>query len=696
MKFLQLPMLWLAITLTLSACTGNQDSVVTSQVGGARQGKTLALARTVTTLAGPAPGAVDGSGTLARFERPTSLTSDGVNIYLADPGNHTIRKLVIATGEVTTLAGKPGVMGAADGSGAAARFYSPSGITTDGSNLYVADGMNCTIRKIVIASGEVTTVAGSAGSQGYADGTGTAARFGWLQGITTDGANLYVADETMIRKMDLATGAVTTLAGGPPQYVSTPTPGPAIVDGTGAAAKFGHLRGIATDGTNLFVTDNSTIRKVVITTADVTTLAGNASGNNYGVQDGVGAAAQFANVTGITTDGTSLYVTDSETVRQVVIATAQVSTLAGEPWKSGFADGTGAAARFNSPNGIVAAGADLFVGDSENRVIRKIAIATGAVTTAAGTPATGCADGPAATALFLNPVGVTTDGLNLFVADAGNYTIRKIEIATGTVTTLAGSPGQAGITDATGPAARFQYLQGITTDGASLYVTDSARVRKVEIATGVVTTLAGSTGKWAIIDGTGPDAGFSYARDITTDGTNLFVTDSSAIRKIVIATGVVTTLAGSATYGWADGTGAAATFGWQGGITTDGTSLFVADAGNGLIRKVTIATGQVTTLAGRPTHWGSTDGYGTEATFSSPQGITTDGTCLYIAESYGHSIRKLVLATGEVTTLVGSTARALAADGAGTAAGFALLQGITTDGRSLYVTDGIGLIRRID
>ena len=173
-------------------------------------------------------------------------------------GNHTIRKIVIATGEVTTLAGTAGSYGSTDGTGIAALLQYPFGITTDGTNLYVADTGNYTIRKIVISTGEVTTLAGTARSYGSTNGTGTAARFNNPFGITMDGTNLYVADtgNHTIRKIVIATGEVTTLAGIAGSYGST--------DGTGTAARFNNPFGITIDGTNLYVADtgNYTIRKI--------------------------------------------------------------------------------------------------------------------------------------------------------------------------------------------------------------------------------------------------------------------------------------------------------------------------------------------------------------------------------------------------------------------------------------------------
>ena len=215
---------------------------------------------TVTTLAGTAGeyGSTDGTGTTARFNSPFSITTDGTNLYVADSGNYTIRKIVIATGEVTTLAGTAGEYGSTDGIGTTARFNNPYGITIDGTSLYVADSGNYTIRKIVIASRMVTTLAGTAGEYGSTDGTGTTARFNNPYGITTDETNLYVADSgnNTIRKIVIATGEVTTLAGTAGDSGST--------DGTGTTARFNNPYGITTDGTNLYVADtgNNTIRKI--------------------------------------------------------------------------------------------------------------------------------------------------------------------------------------------------------------------------------------------------------------------------------------------------------------------------------------------------------------------------------------------------------------------------------------------------
>ena len=319
-------------------------------------------AQVVTTLCGSTTaGSGDGTGAAASFNYPTGVTCDGNgNLYVTDKLNNEIRKVVISTGAVTTLCGST-TTGHADGTGAAASFSNPSGIAYDGNgNLYVSS--NNAIRKIVISTGAVTTLCGIYSSIGNADGTGAAASFNGPGGIACDEiGNLYVADQlnNEIRKVVISSGAVTTLCG------STAS---GSADGTGAAASFDFPREIAYDGNGiLYVTDgnNDEIRKVVISSGAVTTLCSSSTG--------------FDRPAGIVFDGNgNLYVANSlyNKINKVVVSSGAVITLCGANWQ-GSADGTGTAASFHAPYGLTFDGiGDLYVADSYNHEIRKITIMT--------------------------------------------------------------------------------------------------------------------------------------------------------------------------------------------------------------------------------------------------------------------------------------------------------------------------------
>ena len=494
----------------------------------------------VTTLAGSAGqfGSADGTGSAARFYVPDSVAVDSTgNVYVADSWNSTIRKVTPA-GEVTTLAGSAGQVGSADGTGSAARFDYPSGVAVDNEgNVYAADYYNSTIRKVT-AGGVVTTLAGSAGQWGSADGIGSAARFDRPEGVAVDSAgNVYVADmpNCTIRKVTAA-GLVTTLAGSPGQRGSA--------DGAGSAARFYFPAGVAVDSDgNVYVADyyNSTIRKVTAGGV-VTTLAGSAE--QYGSADGTGRAARFYYPSGVAVDSTgNVYVADSlcfakphvnidrgnSTIRKVTPA-GVVTTLAGSAGQYGSADGTGSAARFNNPNGVaVDSAGNVYVADIFNATIRKVTPA-GAVTTLAGSAGqVGSADGIGSAARFYQPTNVAVDSAgNVYVADMASSTIRKVA-PTGVVTTLAGSAGQRGSADGAGSEARFNNPNGVAVDSAgNVYVADMANctIRKVTPA-GVVTTIGGIPGIIDGADGLGSAAGFAYPSDIAVDmAGNLYVTDS--------------------------------------------------------------------------------------------------------------------------------------------------------------------------
>ena len=388
----------------------------------------------VSTFAGLAGayGDAEGATNNARFHSPIGVAADGAgNVYVADANNNEVRKITTG-GVVSTFAGVS--TGNTDGPGTNALFWSTAAVALDAqNNAYVADYYNCTIRKIT-TNNVVSTIAGLAGVKGSADGTNSDARFYYPSDVALDSrGNVYVADaiNSTIRKITpVGTNWVTsTIAGRAGVY--------GIVDGIGTNAFFYVPAGIAVDSnTNVYVTDNygMVIRKVtpVGTNWFVTTIAGLPF--TYGYADGIGTNAMFYFPRGIAVDNASnVYVADSEnnSIRKLTPVGTNwlVSTLAGFASIRGSADGMGTNADFFFPDDVALdATGNLYVTDTYNQTIRKMTwVGTNwAVSTVGGRVGiTGSTDGIGTNALFNYPQSVALDGNgNLYVADTYNSTIR--------------------------------------------------------------------------------------------------------------------------------------------------------------------------------------------------------------------------------------------------------------------------------
>ncbi|MEO8383351.1 MAG: hypothetical protein ABI779_27090 [Acidobacteriota bacterium] len=596
----------------------------------------------VTTLAGRlgTPGFADGTGAAARFRFPAGIAVDPVNgtIYVSDKDNQVIRRVTPA-GEVSTIAGQPGVAGSADASGTAARFAYPRGLVVDNSGIiYVADTQNQVIRR-VSPQGDATTFAGAMRFEGSSDGPALQARFSRPSDITFDrnSGAFYLTDtgNNRIRRIG-PDGAVTTVAGSTVGFQ----------DGTGSQARFSDPWGIDVDGSGLlYVADQDNYRIRRVTSAGVvTTLAG---ADTTGAEDGVGSAARFNFPSGVAvgTDGT-VYISDAfnHAIRRITTPGGSVSTLAGSKPLRGFTDGTGTAARLHFPDGVaVDAGGNVFV--AQTNCIRKITPA-GVTTTFAGFPGEeGWVDGFGANARFRNPTGIAIGpGGNLYVADWGNNTIRKITPA-GFVTTVAGN-GNAGPGYLDGPAAsaRFAYPWGIAVDALDIvYVTELGNhtVRRID-PSGEVSTLAGR-GSAGFFDGVGETSRFDFPSGVTLDAArNLYVTDwgNNVVRKINQA-GVTTTIAGTGPNdpGSNDGTGRLSRFTNPSGIVSDAEGNLYVSEYNHVIRRVT-RDGVVTTVAGQPGSPGNVNGTGSQARFCYPEHLALmPSGQLVIADSLNHAVR---------------------------------------------------------
>jgi len=583
----------------------------------------------VTTLAGIPGTAGNASETPAKFREPFSVAVDSAGtVYVADTNNNAIRKITPA-GVVTTLAGGNGP-GSADGPGTTAQFHEPRGIAVDSAGtVYVADYENNTVRKVTSA-GVVTTLAGKVDTLGTTDGQGTAARFMSLNGIALDSTgNIYVADAgtNAIRKIT-PSGLVTTFAGG------------------GTTGQFGEPRGVAVDASgNVYVADYTAHVIYKITAAGaVSKLAGTAP--TAGAADGSTTTALFNAPSGLALDSANnLYVgdTSNNTIRKIS-STGTVATLAGLAGRSSSVDGKGTAARFEEPFSVATDGTYVYVADSTDHSIRKISADGTTVTLAGKAGSFGSTDGLGSIARFNAPKGIAADSSGtVYVADTGNATIRKITAA-GMVSTLAGTAGSKGTTDATGAAARFSAPAGVTVDsGGNVYVIDSeaSTLRKITPA-GIVTTFAGTAYSNGSTNGAGTTvARFNTPFDLAVDSAgNIYVSDhgNHLIRKVTSA-GVVSTLAGSGTGGYADGNGTAAMFKFPSGLTVDPAgNVYVADTDNQVIRKISPA-GDVTTVAGE--RIGTTDGVGTAALFYNPKDVAADASGnVYVADKSNYTIRK--------------------------------------------------------
>ena len=301
------------------------------------------------------------------------------------------------------------------------------------------------------------------------------------------------------------------------------------LDGIGTAAQFGNVSGMCIDsaGLNLYIlhTNQNNIRKMVISTRQVSTVAG---GTTSGFANGIGTAAQFGSPQSICIDpaGLNLYVADRDNhkIRKIVISTGEVSTFAGST--NGDLDGFGTAAQISSPNGISidSTGLNLYVTSSSSYITRKIIISTAEVITIK-------------TSFQIFYHCIDPAGLNLYCVTSGATRIEKLVISTGVVSTIAGST--SGYQDGIGTAAQFQTISSIAIDpaGLNLYVgTDYSRIRKIEIASGTVTTLGG-TGTQGLNNGSLSSALFSSPQAFVVDtlGANLYMFDNfTRIRSIFL------------------------------------------------------------------------------------------------------------------------------------------------------------------
>ena len=609
-------------TLNPATSTNNGDTyqVAVSNAGGTVNSATATLRVTGVAVIAGQPGGMgfqDGPAAQARFWGPVALAFDSAgNLFVAD--YNTVREIDTG-GNVTTVVGSPRTCGSSPGAGAAASLCFPYSLATDSiGNVYAGDNdgvvwkISAGVASVESAAfvcpfglatlGSALLVSDECASTVTQIQAGTSSLYANVgpmpMGLSADGAGtLFVASDAIVQSVTAGSPAtVATLAG------MAGTPGTA--NGSGSAARFGCATypyalsigiearfngafGIATTSAGLsYVSDycNNTVR-TVDAAGNVSAFAG--TPGSIGVANGQGTAAQFWAPAGVALDAAgNVYVADygNALIRKITPA-GNVSTYAGSTPHFGSTDGNGAAASFRYPRGITAdANGNLYVTDS-NHTIRKITPA-GVVSTLAGTAGVaGAADGTGAAAQFFLPKGIVADSAgNLYVADSGNYTVRKVTPA-GVVTTFAGLAGAQGSVNGQGSAARFESPNALAIDAAgTVFVSDQGAVRAITPTAQVITVP--SSVSLNTIQGIAVNA----------SGTTVYFTTRTEIASL--SAGTYTYIAGTALTGSTDGTGAAATFNNPRGIVLAGDgNLYVADQQNSTIRKVTLA-GVVSTPIG--------------------------------------------------------------------------------------------------
>lgn len=590
-----------------------------------------------------------GPGSRASLSSPAGVAVDSLgNVYLSDRDSGRVRRVDAATGTIQTIAGGGNPAdGVGDGGPAtAARFIGLQGITLAGGSLYICESAR--VRRVVLASGIISTVAGGGGSGFAGDGGPATAASIAPNSVAVDSAvNLFIADASnnRIRRVDAATGVIDTLAGsGLTEFGENGGDG-----GPAAQARLSYPSVVALDaaGRNLYILDtfHSRIRKVALDTRTITTAVGGGGSRVDGVPATQVQVGYYP--LGLTLDESgNIFFADSR-VRKVTSQTGLVSTIGG----GGMYVGDGLPAKqaiLRTPRGLAIdpRSGNLLIADYTTSRVREVGSSSKTISTAIN------ANLPADVAF--DPAG------NLYVAENQGKVLRKAA-GTGEVSTFAGGGNPAdGVGDG-GPAtgASLYNTLGIGADAAgNLYIAGRNRIRKVDAATNVITTVAG-TGKGADVylgggfsgdGGPATEAELSDPSDVAVDAAgNLFISDSvnNRVRRVDRATGRITTVVGSGPTGYNSGT-----FAGDGGPATEARlrspgQLAFDSTGNlyivveGRIRKVDRSTQVITTIAGN-----GMDGYigdgglATASPLGSPQGVAVDAAGnVYISELTNHLVR---------------------------------------------------------
>jgi sugar lactone lactonase YvrE len=625
-----------------------------------------------------------GPATSAQLDGPQGVAVDAAgNLFIADTDNSRVRK-VTTGGVISTVAGNgTGGYSGDGGPATSAQLYNPWGVAVDtAGNLFIGDNYNHRIRKVT-PSGVISTVAGN-GLSGFSGDSGpaTTAELNGPIGVAVDAAgNLLIADtdNNRIRKVT-PDGVISTVAG-------TGTKGYSGDGGAATSAQLYSPYGVALDAAgNLFIADtwNERIRKVT-PGGVISTVAGNGH-SSFSGDSGPATSASLSYPYGVTVDAAgNLFIADhsNDCIRKVT-PDGVINTVAGiGTWGFRGDGGPATLAQLGFPYGLaVDTAGNLFIADFLNSRVRKVT-PDGVISTVVGGGTQGLGDGgPATSAELWGPYGVAVDiGGNLFIADLGNYLVRKVTPA-GVISTVAGN-GTQGYSGDGGPATSAQLYNpyDVAVDiGGNLFIADSGNncIRKVTPG-GIINTVAGN-GTYGFSGDGGPatSAQLHYPQGVAVDTAgNLFIADlyNNRVRKMT-PVGVISTVVGGGTQGLGDG-GPATSVKLNGpyDVAVDAAgNLFIADSQNERIRKVTPA-GVISTVAGNGTYGFSGDGgLATSAQLNLPDSVAVDmAGNLFIAEKGNNRVRKVAGASNVSMNLTpgSSAASSTAALNASTQTGYA-------------------------
>lgn len=565
-----------------------------------------------------------GPAANATLNSPSGVAIDSKgNLLITDAFNNRIRRVDAATGIITTVVGN-GSTTAADGVAATSSGLNlttqpedwppPGNVLVDpNDNLFIADTYNSRIRRVDAKTGVITTVAGT-GQQGVAGdgGPATQAMLNFPTGVAEDkDGNLFISDtfNQRIRRVDAGTGVITTVAG---TGQAGSDSGGYNGDGIPAtSARLNRPLAVALDKSgDLFIADsqNYRVRRVDASTGIITTAAGNGS---FPPDAGDGGPATSATVapTSVSVEVMgNLFIADRYNVRRVDSSSQVITSVAGNGTCCFYGDGGPAIDASITPAFAASDGSgNLYIADATNNRVRRVDAATGTTTTVAGNGQTNfCGDyGPATSICLYNPVAVAVDSQgNLFIDDLYHYTIRRVSVG-GSSSPVIGFGGQQG---------PLQYPVSIAVDSKdNLFVADQVRhqVIRVDIATGASSVYAGNGQAGDSGDGGLATSASLIVGGVAVDGTgNLFMSCDGRIRRVDAVTGIITTVAGNGQGGYSGDGGPSLNAGISPTsltIDSSGDIFFVNEVFEGLlpnapistrIRRVDANSGIITTVAG--------------------------------------------------------------------------------------------------